>query len=409
MANRPWRAGVKPIRIGFLASPEFQADPYPFYARMRRDAPVFPITAPAPFFPRGWLVTRYDDVAAMLKDERMSRDILAQWPRFPRFLRPLVDNMLGREPPDHTRLRRLVAKGFTPVRVEQLRGRIEQICDELLAKAPSDRPFDLVAGYALPAPLTVIAELLGIPASDRSRFQVLASKSLRLAIPAGGLLDVPIGLPYFWLLMRYLRGLFAERRLRPRDDLLSALVQAEEEGDRLSTDELLGTALLLLVAGYETTVHLIAGGTLALLQHPGERARFVHEPGLAANAVEEMLRFTSPLPMTTPRIALEDVTYGSATIPKGEWAMGVLASANRDDSQFVEPERLDLGREPNKHLAFGMGHHFCLGASLARLEGQIALTTLFRRSSSMRLAQPVESLRWRKSLLRALVSLPVTF
>lgn len=400
---------MKPIKIAFLASPEFKADPHPFYARMRKEAPAFPISLPVPFFPQGWLLTRYDDVAALLKDERMSRDIVAKWPWLPRFFRPLLDNMLGRDPPDHTRLRKIVTKAFTPRRIEQLRGQVERVCEGLLAKAPSDRPFDIVAGYALPVPLTVITELLGIPPSDRHRFQILVSRSLRFVVPTGSFLDVPSGLPHFWLLMRYFRRLFAERRLEPRDDLISALVQAEEAGDRLSTDELLSTAILLLVAGYETTVHLIACGTLALLQHPEERARFVQDPGLTESAVEELLRYTSPLEGTTPRIALQDVTYASVTIPKGAWVMGLLASANRDESQFVEPERLDLGREPNKHLAFGMGHHFCLGASLARLEAGIALATLFHRWPAMRLAQPAESLRWRKSLLRALVALPVTF
>ena len=185
-------------------------------------------------------------------------------------------------------------------------------------------------------------------------------------------------------------------------------MQAEEAGDRLSADELLGTATLLVAAGYETTVHVIASGALALLQHPEQRARFVEDPGLAESAIEELLRYTSPVEMTTPRLTLEGVTYASVTIPKGSLVSGVLGSANHDESQSVEPERLDLGREPNKHLAFGFGHHFCLGASLARLEARIALTTLFRRWPAVRLAQPAESLRWRKSVpLRALAALSV--
>lgn len=361
-------------------------------------------------FSQVWLITRYDDVAAMLKDERLSRELVARLPWFPRFLRPLLDNMLGREPPDHTRLRKLISKAFTPRRIEQFSGQIETVCEELLAKAPSGRPFDLVADYALPLPLTIISEFLGIPPSDRRRFHVLLQGSLSLALPTGRLLDMVGAVPYFWLLTRYFQRLFAERRQRPRDDLFSALVQAEEAGDRLSADELLGTATLLLFAGYETTVHLIASGTLALLQHPEERARFVHNPGLADRAIEELLRYTSPLQTMTPRLTLDDVVYGSVTIPKGRVVLGALGSANHDESQFAEPERLDLGREPNKHLAFGVGHHFCLGASLARLEARIALTTLLRRRPAIRLAQPGESLRWRKSLtLRALATLPVTF
>ena len=200
--------------------------------------------------------------------------------------------------------------------------------------------------------------------------------------------------------MRYFRGLFAERRLRPRDDLFSALVQAEEAGDRLSADELLGTATLLVVAGYETTVHLIASGALAILQNPDERARFVERPGLVGSAIEELLRYTSPVEMTTPRITLEDVVFASVRIPKGSLVSGVLGSANRDESQFVEPDRLDLGREPNKHVAFGVASPHLLSAARFSpgLKRASRSTTLFRRRPALRLAQPAQSLRWRKSL-----------
>ena len=397
---------MKPVKASFLARPEFKADPHPFYARMRDEAPVFRLAIPIPG--QYWLLTRYDDIVAMLKDERFSRDLLPKLPWLPRFLRPLLDNMLGREPPDHGRLRKLVSMAFTPRRIDELRGEVERVCEDLLSAAPTDRPFDLVADYALPLPLTIIAKLLGVPPEDRHRFHVLVRGSLPIVVPTGSLLDIPRGLPSAWLLMRYFRGLFAERRLRPRDDLISALVQAETAGDRLSADELLGTAILLVAAGYETTVHLIASGALALLQNPDERARFVEDAGLADSAIEELLRYTSPVEMTTPRITLEDVAFASVTIPKGSLVSGVLGSANRDESQFVEPDRLDLGRQPNKHVALGVGHHFCLGASLARLEARIALTTLFRRRPALRLARPAESLRWRKALpLRALTALPV--
>jgi cytochrome P450 PksS len=214
--------------------------------------------------------------------------------------------------------------------------------------------------------------------------------------------------PYAFLLMRYFRKLLAERRVRPGDDLLSALVQAEEAGDRLDEEELLAMAILLLLAGYETTVHLLGSASLALLQRPDQRARFMSEPGLTNLAIEELLRFTTPVEMTTPRIAREDVTLSSITIPRGEWVTGVLGSANRDESVFKNPDTLDLGRDPNPHVAFGKGHHFCLGASLVRLEAQVALTTLFTRFPGLHLAQPAESLRWRKSLpIRGLAGLPV--
>lgn len=373
---------------------------------MREEAPVLRLSIPFPG--QFWLLTRYDDIVDMLKDERLSRDLLAKLPWLPRFARPLLDNMLGREPPDHGRLRKLVSVAFTPRRIDELRGRVERVCEDLLSAPPSGRPFDLVAHYALPLPLTVIAELLGVPPEDRRRFHILVRGSLPIGVPTGSVLDIPRALPYVWQLMRYFRALFAERGLRPRDDLFSALVQAEAAGDRLSADELLGTAVLLVAAGYGTTVHLIASGALALLQNPGERARFVEDPDVADSAIEELLRYTSPIEMTTPRIALEDIPFASVTVPKGSLVLGVLGSANRDESQFLEPGRLDLGRDPNKHVAFGVGHHFCLGASLARLEARIALTILFRRRPALRLAQPAESLRWRKSLpLRALTALPV--
>lgn len=397
---------MKPVKASFLARPEFKADPYPFYARMREEAPVFRLSIALPG--QFWMITRYDDIVAMLKDERLSRELLANLSWLPPFVRPLFDNMLGREPPDHGRLRTLVSMAFTPRRINELSGQVQRACDDLLSATPFGRPFDLVADYALPLPLTVIAALMGVPPEDRQRFHTLVRGSLPLGVPSGSLLDIPRALPYFWQLTRYFRRLFAERRLRPRDDLISALVHAEAAGDRLNADELLGTAMLLVAAGYETTVHLIASGTLALLQHPDERARFVEGRGSADSAIEELLRYTTPVEMTTPRIALDDISFGSVTIPKGSLVSGVLGSANRDASHFVEPDRLDLERHPNKHVALGVGHHFCLGASLARLEAGIALTTLFRQRPALRLAHPAGSLRWRKSVpLRALTALPV--
>lgn len=372
---------------------------------MRAEAPVFPITAP--FGIRAWLVTRCDDVVAVLKDDRFSKDITAKMTWLPHFARPLTHHMLNRDPPDHARLRMLVSQAFTPQRIEQLRGRIETVCNDLLAKVPVGGSFDLVRGYALPIPLTVIGDLLGIPQEDRHRFHILTRGSLSIGAPTR-LLDVPSALPYVWLLTRYFHRLFAERRARPRDDLITAMVEAEEGGDRLSEEELMGMAILLLFAGYETTVNLIGSGALALLQHPQQRDLFVRDPDLADPAIEELLRYTSPVEITPPRVTREEVTLASVTIPRGEFVATVLGSANHDESRFTRPETLDLAREPNRHVAFGQGAHFCLGAVLARMEGQIALATLFRRFPGLRLAKPVESLRWRKLLpLRGLVDLPV--
>jgi cytochrome P450 PksS len=356
-----------------------------------------------------WLVTRYDDAVTVLRDPRISKNISSKLGYVLRFAKPLADNMLSHDPPDHTRLRTLVSKAFTPRRVEQFRGRVQGICDELLDAARPGEPFDLVRDYALPIPLTVISEMLGIPEEDRHRFHTMTQGSLPVGAPTR-IRDVPIALPYVWLLMRYFRKLFAERRARPRDDLISAMVQAEDAGDHLTEDELMGMSILLLFAGYETTVSLIASGALALLEHPRQRTLFVEDPALTESAIEELLRYTSPVEMTPPRLAREDVTIGPVTIRRGEMVSAVLGSANRDEAEFHDPDTLDITRDPNRHLSLGQGIHFCLGAPLARMEGQIALTTLFHRFSGLRLARPAETLRWRNLLpLRGLEALPVAF
>lgn len=392
------------IKAPDLANPRFKANPYPFYARLRAEAPVYRLTLP--FWGAVCLVTRYEDVLLVLKDERFAND----WsPRMPwlllRFARPLTRGMLNRDAPDHTRLRNLVHKAFTPRLIERLRERIQSVCDELLDAAATRGRIELVGGYALPLPITIIGDLLGIPAQERLRFHAWS----RSMIAVSGSADALRALPRIWALFRYLRELFAQRRADPRDDLVTALVQAEESGDRLSEEELLSMVILLLIAGYETTTNLIASGALALIQHPQQRERWQHDPALAESAVEELLRYTSPLEIASVRIAREEVAFGSVTVPPGELVAAVLGSANRDERQFPDPEALDIARDPNRHLAFGQGPHFCLGAPLARLEGRIALTTLLRRFPDLRLAQPPESLRWRKSpVLRGLEELPVT-
>lgn len=393
------------IKAPDLASPRFKANPYPFYARLRAEAPVYR-TRVKLVNRHTWLVTRYDDVLLVLKDERLANDWSARMPWFFRFGvgKRLTRHMLNQDPPDHTRLRNLVHKAFTPRLIERLRDRIQRVCDDLLDTAARNGRMDLVGAYALPLPLTIIADLLGIPAQDRLRFH---SWSRRM-VTASTTTDLLHALPRMWLLLRYLRKLFAERRARPQDDLITALVQAEEAGDRLNEEELQAMVGLLLIAGYETTINLIASGTLALIQHPEQRERLQQNPALAESAIEELLRYTSPLEIAAARLAREEITIASVTLPRGELVSAVLGSANHDESQFPNPETLDIAREPNKHLAFGQGAHFCLGAPLARLEGRIALTTLFRRFPNLRLAEKPESLRWRKGLIvRGLEQLPV--
>jgi cytochrome P450 len=394
-----------------IASPEFKADPYPFYARLRAEAPVHPV--PLPDGRTAWLVTRYDDVAAALRDDRLAKDPanaltpqqLARQPWVPQFARPLTRNMLDLDAPDHTRLRGLVSKAFTPRLVEQMRGRVQALTDGLLDAALRRGRVDLVRDYALPLPSTVIAELLGVPAADRPRFQRWSKALLAAGASRWGVL---LALPAVWRFLRYTRKLIQSRRARPRDDLVSALVQAEEAGRRLSEDELVAMVVLLLVAGHETTANLIGNGTLALLGRPEQLARLRAEPGLIRPAVEELLRFASPVETATERYAREDVAVAGAIIPRGGLVLAVIASANRDGRVFADPDKLDLAREPNRHLSFGLGAHYCLGAALARLEGQVAIGTLLRRAPGLRLAVAPGALRWRPGLvLRGLRALPV--
>ena len=387
--------------------PEFLADPYPTYHRLREEDPVH--HSPLDF----WVLTRYEDVAAVLRDPRFIKEPLVSMvaARFGVSVPPGVGlSMLDRDPPDHTRLRSLVSKAFTPRVVEGLRPRIQKMVDDLITRAEAVGTMDLIEEFAYPIPVNVICEMLGVPVDDHERFK-------------GWSLDIARGLDSVWLPLEseipkrsgaarhaigdYMRGLIAERRASPRGDLLSALIAAEEAGDKLSEDELIATCILLLIAGHETTVNLIGNGTLALLLHPEELRRLRETPGLITSAVEELLRYDGPV-QRTARITSTEVTIGGRTIPKGEMVMPFIGAADRDPSQFPDPDRLDLGRADNRHIAFGWGIHFCLGAPLARVEGQIAIDTLVRRLPGLALvdAEPEH----RQSLtLRGLKALPVTF
>src|SRR5262249_53469164 len=281
---------------------------------------------------------------------------------FRKVFKALRRNMLHLDPPDHTRLRALVSKAFTPRLIEQMRDRIQRITDDLLGAALARGRMDLIRDYALPLPTTIIAEMLGVPVQDRHHFHRWSNAIVSAASSTWGLVKA---VPNAWALMRYIRMTVRKRRAQPRDDLVSALARAEEAGDTLSEEELLGMVFLLLVAGHETTVNLIGNGTLALLDHPGEMEKLRADPGLIRPAVEELLRYTSPVELATERYARADVTVAGVTIPRGEMVLAVLASANRDERQFANPDALDVTREPNRHLAFGLGTHFCLGAPLA--------------------------------------------
>jgi cytochrome P450 len=395
-----------------IVSAEFKADPFPLLARLRASEPVYRTTLPdkTPV----WLLTRYDDVTALLRDERftknrrsaLTKDQLRKLPWTPPMFRPLERNMLDLDPPDHTRLRSLVHKAFTPSLVEQMRSRTQAIADNLLDRVETLGEMDLIKDFALPLPMTIITEILGVPPQDHDKFHRWSQAVVSLTSPSPTLRVIPA----VWKFIRYLRQFFKLRRRDPQDDLVSALIKAEEAGDKLNEDEVLAMVFLLLIAGHETTVNLIGNGTLALIENPDEMTKLRSEPTLVKPAIEELLRYTSPVLMTTERYARENTTVHGITIPRGEMTLGVIGSANRDESVFDNPNRLQITREPNKHVSFGQGIHFCLGAPLARMEAHVAFTTLLRRFPDLRLNTPADSLRWRPSLLlRGLASLPVKF
>jgi len=296
---------------------------------------------------------------------------------------------------------------FTPRLIENLRGRVQSLADELLNRVQARAQVDLVREYAVEIPTTIIAEMLGVPVKDRLKFRKWSNAAAASSASRFGILKA---VPDIVLFIRYVRSLVGARRTNPENDLISELALAEQAGDRLSEEELLAMIVLLLVAGHETTVNLIGNGVLALLENPDQLDRLHNDPALIKSGVEELLRHSGPLETATERYPREDTSVAGVTIPRGELVFAVLASANRDEQQFENPDRLDLGRESNPHVAFGYGMHYCLGASLARLEAQIAIATLFRRVPSLKLALPSNSLRWKRGLvLRGLESLPVRF
>jgi cytochrome P450 len=398
-----------------ITAPTFKANPFPFYAQLRAEAPVFPVKLPHSISrQRAWLITRYDDVLTVLKDDRFAKDRrhamtpeqLKKVPWIPPMFKPLEHTMLDLDSPDHTRLRALVHKAFTPRLIEQMRDQIQALTNALLERVERSSDMDVIADIALPLPLTMIGRILGVSAQDNQKFH----RWSKTVVSAGTNTNYVVLIPTIMRFLGYVKKLVKERREHPKDDLVTALVQAKEGSDQLSDDEILAMIFLLLIAGHETTVNLIGSGTLALLEHPDQRALLRREPTLIKTAIEELLRFVCPLEMATERYAREAITIAETTIPRGELVMAVIGSANRDATYFDDPDALDITRKINKHLAFGYGAHFCLGASLARLEGQIVISTLIQRMPNLRLRSAPDQLRWRGAfVLRGLEALPVSF
>src|SRR5262245_29124132 len=372
-----------------LFGPEMLDDPFPLYERLRE---LDPVHWSERF--RAWIVTRHDEVVAGLNDLRLSSDRahlfrdLAGSAELNPFFSFLERRMVLADPPTHTRLRGLVCQAFTPHVVEAMRPHIQRLVDELLAKHRDTGTMDLIADFAFPLPATVIIELLGLRPEDRDRLKSWSDDFVVFfsTHPANVTLDqYRKALASMRAMVEHFRAAMPRIRAAAHPGLLETMRQAEHNGDRLTEEEVYANANLLLVAGHETTTHLIGNGVLALLQHPEELQRLRADPALIPNAVEEILRLVGPVQFTN-RVALEDIVLGSKTIRRGDFVFLFLAAANRDPAHFPDPHRLDIGRSVHKHVAFGLGHHFCLGAPLARLEAQIALATLFRQLSNLRLA-----------------------
>ena len=392
-----------------VATPEGRADPYPRYAALRGQAPVH---RSAFGF---WALSRYDDCQQLLRHPGVGKDFSgavtslglseeqsAQQDRF----RNDRSNMLTTDPPDHTRLRGLATRAFTPRTVERLRPSIVALVEELLDGFGSGE-VDVMDALAFPLPVTVIGEMLGVPAEDRPTLRPLVrsvTAVLELVVTSEAMTEA---VEAEQKLQEYFAGLVAERRARPQDDLLTKLIEAEDKGDQLSEHELISTAILLFAAGFETTTHLIGNGLHALLRHPDELARLRVDRSLVRPAVEELLRFDSPVQIAA-RTATEDLSIGGHDIPAGGIILALLGAANRDPARFHDPERFDVGRDEGPPMSFGGGIHFCLGAALARLEGQVVLDRLLDRFGTMELVGPPAVVR--DSLtLRGLVDLRVRF
>jgi pimeloyl-[acyl-carrier protein] synthase len=388
--------------------PEFHANPYPSYRRLREEDPVHAS-------PLGiWVLTRYEDAVMVLRDARFGREGIAELQEArlgaARSRPKNSRDMLFRDPPDHTRLRSLVSRAFTPRVVEEMRPHIQEIVDGLLDRVEGSGGMDVIEDLAYPLPVRVICEMLGVPTSDQEVFRQWSADIARSLDAALFPADSGVGTrgqEASDALKEYFRSLIAVRRKHPQPDLLSGLIAAEEQGDKLTEAELLSTCVLILIAGHETTVNLIGNGLLALLGNPDQLRALANDPALIQTGVEELLRYDGPVQRTS-RMTMTDVDIGGKKIAKDSVVVAAIGAANRDPAVFADPERLDVARKDNRHIAFGFGIHFCLGASLARIEGQVAIGTLLRRMPALKLVSDIPE--WRESsVLRGLKTLPITF
>ena len=395
-----------------LADEVMFTDPFPRYAELRRVAPVSRVVSKQLVRSGGYMLTRYDDVLQLYSDPRFSSDLMGQGKPgvvryLPRAVRMLLDSMVYKDDPDHARLRRLVNRAFTPRMVAQMSADIQRMVDDLADALDRPGPVDLVAEFAVPLPLAVISRMLGVSDEDRGPFHTLTSRFVS-GVGSGSLYEFARVLPTARKLLKLIERMAEDRRSSPDDGLITALVVAGEDGDALSPDETSAMIFLLMLAGHDTTANLISSSILTLMDHPDQADRLREDESITASAVEELLRFTTRVPCGTTRLATEDVEIGGTTIAKGSNLLGMIISANRDETVFERPDQLDLGREPNRHITFAFGKHFCLGNQLARMEGQIAIRTLVERYPDMRLAVPADQLRYKPTQsLRGLRALPL--
>jgi len=399
-----------------LVSDDFMADPYPILHRLREEDPVHWSDSIG-----GWVLTRYDDVVVTFKEvnhfsneERLVKvlDYLpaesrTEFKEFEGHYR--LKSLINSDPPDHTRLRGLVTKAFTPRVVEAMRPRIQEIVNELLDAVQHDGRMDAIKDLAVPLPVTVISEILGVPKSDLQIFKGWADDIIGFQ----GINKPPVEIlrraqNAIMEIRAYYGALIEEKRRQPADDLLSELVAAESEGSKLSRTELVNSSITLLVAGHETTTGLIGNGLYTMLRHPDEWQSLKNDPSLLTPAIEEMLRYESPVPRQ-PRLLKEDAEMGGKQLRRGQVAFQMLNAANRDPAYFTDPDRFDIRRQKNRHIAFGMGAHFCVGAALARTEGQIVFSTLMARLPGMRLVEEKADWDLRKANMRVLKKLPLLF
>jgi pimeloyl-[acyl-carrier protein] synthase len=400
---------ISPVLLE-LTEPENRADPYPLYRHYRE-------TAPMHFSETGvWTLTRYEDILAVLRDDRFSVDprnateIERLFPTddTPRPFEELAGLiLLFTDPPDHTRMRNLVNKAFTRRVIEELRPHVQELIDGLLDDVSGRSEMDVIEDFAYPLPALVICELMGVPVEDRDKFRGMSGDIAPILDPVTPADVLQKAINTVGLFVMYFVELLEERRRNPRDDLLSALIAAEEHEERLTQEELIGLCILIFIAGHETTQNLIGNGLLALLRNPDQLARLRSDPSLTRNAIEELLRYDSPVQLTG-RSALTDIEVGGKTIKKGQEAVVLLGAGNRDPTVFDNPDQLDITRDKVSVLSFGGGVHFCLGAPLARLEGQLAFRALLERFPKLELA--TDAPEFRETLtLRGLKSLPVRF